>query len=203
MMGLMWYDGSNASSTLTSVIMGTSTSLTLTPKSPEAANSAAGAGAVYIAYLLSAPQNASSTITATFGKGHGEFMNAFCDDFAHNSGTVAFDSDAIASGSGTTINTPSIPVTGSTDLLYSVGGGNGGITGIGGSWQLGGGGISADASASAFIGNATSTTAVSMSNSSGVWDAIGASFKFTAAAAGGSGPSVKFRGGGNPSVKFR
>jgi len=90
---------------------------TLTPLSPfTGAN-----GNCAIAYLLSAPANATAAITATW-TGGGTIV-LFADEFFLSGGTVSFDGD-VALFNGTcvsfTANAPSISPGASSDLCYAV-----------------------------------------------------------------------------------
>jgi len=180
--GIMWFNGTNPSSTITSVKDASNTVYTVTPHSPQA-DVPHTAGTPYIAYLASAPSTAKKTITVTFGTtiGGSGAADAYCDDFTvTGAGAVAFDSDAASAGSGTAINLPSVPVTGSNDLLYSMVADSGGVSAVNAPWTIGGVGvISTDGSVAAYDLSANVNTTVNMTSagSSDTWNSVGASFK--------------------------
>lgn len=75
------------------------------------------AGWVGLAYLI-APSNIGKTMTVTFNKAYNGAAVIWVDDFNPNGQTATYDSGAAANGSGT-INTPTIPVAGSHELVYA------------------------------------------------------------------------------------
>jgi hypothetical protein len=98
---------------------GNNNSYTVTPGSPSA--NIAGTGYTYLAYLLSAPANADKTLTLSWTTAS-TGPRAWADEFSLGGRTASFDKDAAAtapSGTGTTINTPSITPTGSGELLFA------------------------------------------------------------------------------------
>jgi len=98
---------------------------TVTPNSPSTFQT--GAGMVWLAYLLSAPSNASATINISWTGGG--LMEAWIDIFNYTQ-TCFFDKDVAANtGTGsTTISTPSITPTNSGSLLYATAAAGGTIT---------------------------------------------------------------------------
>jgi hypothetical protein len=134
------------------------------------------AGLIAQAYLLSAPANASKTVTVTFNKTIAAAA-LWIDDFNPNGGIVAVNSaTTFASGSGTAINLPSIAVTSSGDLLASVASTSNAITGANSPWTANAGGIQAG-NLAAWDASASTTTAVNFTALSGSWNALGMSFK--------------------------
>jgi len=96
-----------------------SNAYTVSPSSPVSGVPVGYIGFLFLAYLLVAPANASKTITATFSMATGGYAGIFADEFAPTGGTPVFDSDAAATGTGSSAHSPSVPVAGSTELLYS------------------------------------------------------------------------------------
>lgn len=81
----------------------------------------ASAGQSWLAYLLNAPANATSTINLSWTT-NSVSPSAWGDEFSYT-GTLAFDKDAKATaGPGTTVNTPTIIPSNSGELLYAVAG---------------------------------------------------------------------------------
>jgi len=86
----------------------------------------AGGDFIGIAYLLSAPSGAGSTVTATFSETTAGYAYIGCFETHRSSGTWTFDSytttpspaGGTSSGSGV-ITSPSCTVTGANDFLYS------------------------------------------------------------------------------------
>lgn len=113
--GIMWYGGGATGTSIVSVKDGNNNDYTVTPSSPSLY--VATAGQIFLAYLLSAPANADKTVTVTFND---TIAAAICwiDEFSSTGGTPTFDSDDKGTGIGTAINTPTVPVNGSNELLY-------------------------------------------------------------------------------------
>jgi hypothetical protein len=114
--GLFFY-GSSAPSSV-SIKDANSNAYTITPHSP--ATYSNGKGWIYAAYLLSAPSNASKSITATWT--NGEYAEIYAEEFSVSGGTQGFDTDVAQSNttnSSTTISLPSITPSSSGELLYS------------------------------------------------------------------------------------
>jgi hypothetical protein len=86
-----------------------------TPNSPS--GFASGVGTTSLFWLI-APANASSTINVTFSAG-GTSNAISADEFSFSGGTATFDKDIAATGSGATVNTPSITPTNSGSLVYA------------------------------------------------------------------------------------
>ena len=90
-------------------------SYTITPNSPSALQS--GAGQVWMAYLPSAPSNATNTITISYTGSAS--VAAWADEFS--GGPFSFDKDvsAVNGNAGTTVNTPTLTPKVSGELLYA------------------------------------------------------------------------------------
>lgn len=145
---------------------------TVTPQSPAPlVNDGTGnTGATYLAYMGEAPANASATITATWtGTTGTSGVQIFADEF-HSTTGCGFDTSAEASNAtpGTTINTPSVTPTYANSLLYAVAGSCGTVSGVGGAWVAGGGGVQ-DGDEAEYILSASAATAVNFGNSSSGW----------------------------------
>lgn len=131
-------------------------------------------------YLLSAPANANATITCS---GTGIVSNGmWVDEFSY-SGTSHFDKDAIATGTGTTVNTPTITPTNANSLLYSGAGEAATITAPTAGATLGvwtgSAGAIVNGNMAEYDLSATSNTAVQYTTTSGAWTAIVAAFYTT------------------------
>lgn len=88
---------------------------TTTPNSP---SFGATPGSTYLAYLLSAPSNATAAITATWTTA--AVVNAWADEFSWTGVQPVFDQDVEITGTGTTSFTfLSITPTYSNSLIYS------------------------------------------------------------------------------------
>ena len=177
---------------------------TVTPNSPE--NSAGGL--VYLAYLLSAPANANKTITATWTTS--VFASIWADEFSVSGGTAAFDKDAKGTGSGTTVNLPSITPAGAGELLYSCMGNSGstitaptaGGASTNGVWTGAAGGISTNGQGgdAEYDLNASAATPVNYTQTSATWSAMAMAFIFTPVASGknvGVVTGISLQGGPN------
>lgn len=148
-------------------------SYTITPNSPSTNQS--GAGQVWLFYLLSAPANATATITASWTTS----ANAagYADEFSYT-GTATFDKDVPANTgvAGTAINTPTINPTNANSLLYAVSAAGGTISAptngaTQGVWT-GVAGIITDGDMGEYVLSATGSTAVNYVQSSGTWSGM-------------------------------
>lgn len=136
-------------------------------------------GFIFIAYLLSAPANASKTVNLVFSSSTGGFAAAFADEFKPSCGTATLDSGPPGStGSSNLANSPTIPVSGTSDLLYGV------VTtlnttgaGVGGSWVNVGTVVSVSWTAAYQLSASTGTPVAFQFGTTIPWAAIGASFK--------------------------
>jgi hypothetical protein len=149
---------------------------TITPNSPSALQS--GAGQVWMAYLLSAPSNASKTITISYTGSVS--VGAWADEFS--GGPFSFDKDVSAANSvaGTTVNTPTLATAASGELLYAAAGVNGDISAPTagetlGSWTGAGGAITAG-NMSEYDLSASGTVAVQFTSSPSTWAAMAMAF---------------------------
>jgi hypothetical protein len=147
---------------------------TVTPNSPSSAQFSS-AGAVFLAYLLEAPINASATITATFNQtiAAGTIR---AEEFSLSSGySATLDTDIVGSGTtGTAINSPSITPASATELLYSCAVPGHSITSANSPWTQDAAGIDANGCDGEYIlSSASGATAVNYTvNISGPWGAM-------------------------------
>jgi hypothetical protein len=155
-----------------SVTDGNNNMYTLSPHSTYAGNGTYGS--VTLAYLLSAPSNASATITANWS--NSARADIFVEEFSYR-GTANFDQDAAGNGTGTAVNTPSITPTQSGELLFSVVVVGQSVTapppgGTQGPWTGGGGAIDGNGNSDEYDLSASSATAVVYTqNNSDYWNA--------------------------------
>jgi hypothetical protein len=151
---------------------GNSNSYTITPNSPQ---SSAGGGNTYLAYLLSAPGNATAAITASWTTAAPCSM--WADEFSWSGTAPVFDQDVIGTGTAVTANLPSVTPTYSGSLLYSGCGSGGTITaptagGTLGVWTGATGGV-LDGDMAEYDLSATGATAVQYTqNASNQWSAM-------------------------------
>lgn len=137
-------------------------------------------GAVYEAYLLVAPANATKTITVTFGAS-GAFVSAFAAEFTVGSGPAVFNSaPAAATGTGTTINSPTVTQNGNGDLLIGAMVTAHSVTAANNGW------VSTETLATTYgdclgyVLSSSGNKALDFTvNISGGWSAVGMSFKET------------------------
>jgi hypothetical protein len=163
LVGTMWYTGS-AETTTESIEDGNSNVYTIATTTPDADESA---GTPSVAYLLSAPANASAAITASFGV-NGD-VAIWCDDFTVSGGTASFDDAGNGSGTGNP-NAPTLSATGPVDLFYALATTQGSMTAISTPWQYGGG-LTQDGSwgEQGAYATSTSATTVNFTNSGSDW----------------------------------
>ena len=147
---------------------------TVTPNSPSSAQFSS-AGAVFLAYLLNAPSNASATITATFNQTI-DAATIRAEEFSLSSGySATLDTDIVGSGTtGTAINSPSITPASATELLYSCAVPGHSITSANSPWTQDAAGIDANGCDGEYIlSSASGATVVNYTvNTSGPWDAM-------------------------------
>jgi hypothetical protein len=176
-----WFNGANGNPASLTVADSASNSYTKSTNSPAQAGGSA-AGHAYVFYLLSAPSNATKTITATYtDPGSGGATEILADDFTVTAGTVSFDQDIAGSGgTGTTINTPTVAIS-SSGLEFCYGVPSGSVSSVNTPFTQGG--IGADGSATGYILSTSISNTVSMSCSSSTWNSMGASCLFTPAVA--------------------
>ena len=112
-----FYNIGGGGTTIATILDGNINSYSVTTNSPSTYNSACGQ--VFLAYLLSAPANANKTITVTFV----DTINSavvWAREFAVTGGAVSFDSEAedqTTAGVDNLVDTPTITVTGSSELV--------------------------------------------------------------------------------------
>jgi hypothetical protein len=168
-------NGNNTAPTVT-VADANSNHYTVTAASP-GGNVTTYNGFLYIAYLLSAPANASKTITATMSSTDGGYAALFVDEF-HPNCSASLDSGT-ASGTGTAgpATSPTVSVSGTSDLLYAIVTTTNQTASTGSPWTAAGSGSVVSGSWIAeYKMDATANTAVNFSLSA-AYAAIGASFK--------------------------
>lgn len=178
--GFAWGDGSTTNPPASLVIQDSNGNVyTKSTNSPD--NHDANTGVVYNFHLDNAPANASKTITATFSDpGAGGFSEITADDFTVSGGVSQFDQDAKGSGTGTTMNTPTVPRSGTGQLLFFYGATQNGATSVNSPWTQGT--ITAFQNATGYILNASADTAVAATINSGLWDTVGSSYKIVSSA---------------------
>lgn len=170
------WTGTTSGPALVSVKDGNGNSYTITPKSPSSLY-VTQFGAVWLAYLLLAPLNASATITATFAASISDEAVIWAREFSHTgSGIVVFDTDEIGSGNDlASTNTPIITPTYPNSLLYAAATVSGTIASAGAPWTIGN--IEATSGwADEYLLSATAATAVSLLQNSATWDSMAMSF---------------------------
>ena len=163
LVGFATYFTSATSTTITSVKDSNNNSYTISPQSP-IFNADTNTTEMGIAYLLSAPSNASNTITVTWGKAStgGHLTSIWCDDFSLSSGYVAvFDSDATATGTTDSVNAPTTSVSGN-DIVYSTVSTKADVTALNSPWLDGGGAGGGLEAYSGYVANTTSPVAANM-----------------------------------------
>jgi hypothetical protein len=177
--GVAWGDGSTTNLPASiSVQDANGNAYTKSTNSPD--NNNANTGVVYNFYLANAPANASKTITATFSNpGAGGFAEITADDFAVSGGTASFDADAKGSGTGTTANTPTITQVGAGELFFFYMTTQNGTSSVNAPWTQGA--ITAFSDATGYLLSSSGNQAIAATITSGLWDAVGMSFKITAA----------------------
>jgi hypothetical protein len=155
---------------------GNSNAYTITPNSPQ---SSAGGGNQYLAYLLSAPGNATAAVTASWVTNSPVSM--WVDEFSWSGTSPVFDIDVGGTGTAVTANLPSITPTYSASLIYSGCGSAGTITaptagGTLGVWTGATGGI-LDGDMAEYDLSVTGAQAVQYTqNASSQWSAMAMSF---------------------------
>jgi len=171
-----------SSLTLSTVKDANGNSYTVTPSSPSNAQSAS-AGETWLAYLLSAPTNASATVQATFTTAPPVGSRMYIDEFSVTGGVQVFDKDAVGSGTaGTTINTPTIVPAFASELLYAAVSLAQTITAAGSPWTLG---FGFSGTGNEYDLSSSSSTPVNFSqNFSGAWDSMAMAFYISGPATG-------------------
>lgn len=176
------FAGSNVPTSISSIVDANGNVYTLSASSPKVSDG--GSQQLWLAYLI-APANAHKTVTVTFAANFSSCA-LWIDEFA-GSPTILFDSDASGTGTGTTINTPTVPVT-SEDLLYAVAV-SGTISSVNNPWTANDGGIIAAQAVALYDVRASTNTAFDLTGS-GDWTGLGMSFKSRMALAEMQAPAI-------------
>lgn len=187
-LSVTFFDGTGTPPTINSIQDENGKTYTVSTNSP-APDTAHLTGMTFLAYMI-VPSGAGQTISITFSK---NFTNciAHYDEFNLSVGTPTFDSDAVSIDgvSGSTATTPTVPVNSSDDLIFGHVAASTSVNSVNTPWVAAGiqdafGGFNG------YVLGASSGTAFNWTlSSSGVYSAIGMSFK---AASGVSRPM--FRG---------
>lgn len=160
------------------IVDGNSNAYTLSPNSPSGND---GTSRVWLFYLLSAPSNANNVLTITW-TGGSVTWSAQAEQFSPGVSGQAFDTDITATGSGNTINSPTITPTKANSLLWATGiNTSGSIFGpiqnqSQGVWTGAAAGIGNSIVCSEYDLSASSGSAVSMTGGSASWAAAAMSF---------------------------
>jgi hypothetical protein len=161
-------------------------SYTVTPLSPSTFQT--GCGQVWLAYLLSAPANASATINLSWTT-TAQTAPAWVDEFSFTGGSAAFDLDVANNTgvAGTTINTPSITPAGAGELLFAGAAAGGTISApvaggasTNGVWTGAAGAITSGDMAEYRLSSSSGATAVNYTQSSGAWSGMAMALKIVA-----------------------
>lgn len=128
-----------------------------------------------IYYLANAPANANKVITFN-GSGVSNFYSLFVAEFSGVKTSSPLERDNTGSGTGTTVNSPSVTTTNNGDLLIGCCESNNGITSAGSPWT----GVSTIPAsgdyAEYFIQSSSGAQAVNFAQTNGTWGAIEAAF---------------------------
>lgn len=118
--GGQFYDGTMIGPTVSSVVDSAGNAYTLAPCN-SGNNRVDSAGYVWVAYLLSAPANATKAITVTYSKSL-NYAALFGGEFISPPGLPTYDACAVAGAATGPVTTPSVTITGTHELLFAVGG---------------------------------------------------------------------------------
>lgn len=197
LVSVLWFSGAGTPPAILTVTDGNANVYTKTPNSPSSGQAAAS-GFTYIFYLV-APSNASKTITIAYTlPTPSNFVAALVDDFTVSGATPTLDGDVTGSGTtGTTVNTPTVPVSGTNELAYCCASPENSISLVNSPWTLGV--IGAGDFTSAYILSRSSSVALNMTQASGHWSSNGVSFSQGAAA----NTDPPFGQGSQPSSHYR
>jgi hypothetical protein len=186
---LLWYDGTNNTAGTVAISDGSGHSLTVqTPSNARPTT----AGLVYLAYGIVAA-GWGATWTATFNTtGGAGLASLYIAEFGVSGGTAAFDQAATGTGAtGAPINTPTINVSGTGELLYAAAVSDHQVSTVDSPWTTIAAGIGTNFSEGVgYILSANSNTAVAMTQNVSVstgWDSAAMSFTFTPATVGTGG----------------
>lgn len=175
--GGFWFDGAG-SSAVTSVLDANSNAYTQAVNSPETTN-AATAGVPYLFYRLVAPANADKTVTITWASA-ASYTSAFIAEFTATSLPAILDTSAKGSGTGTTLNTPTVTRTGSNELMVLNGAVQHAITAANSPWTSLETLPLAHGNCLAYILDRSTDAAANLTiDASSTWDAVGMSFQMT------------------------
>lgn len=181
----LWYDGTNNNAGTVTIADGNSNAYTVTSASPSNTRPTT-AGVVYLAYFI-ASGTPHATITVSYTTASA-LKVVSVDRFPVSGGTAAFDSNAAGTGTtGAAINTPTVTVSGSNELVYSAGLSDHVINSVDSPWtQIYAGAVSDPTFASGvgYILARSSNVAIAMTENSSAagtsgWDSMGMSFTFT------------------------
>lgn len=113
-------------------------------------------------YLLNAPSNASKTVNITLTLISGGFGAFFLDEFSVSPGPAVFDGDipGTSSTAAAVCIVPTVPITGTKDLLYASVTTTNRTTGAGSPWTGNAGGVASNSWFAEYEANATTGTAV-------------------------------------------
>ena len=189
----IWYNGGTSNPGVVAIKDGSLNVYQLSPSSP-VINIAAGDGTAILAYLV-VPAGASKAITITTVNNIGSsgVITLWVGEFNDSSGTPGFYQDAVGTDSGTpsvTVSTPTIPVSGTANLLFALCIPDTTIVSANGVWTAlvasGAGSlpnVGGPGDAAVYDLSASSATALNLTqNTSGNWGSIGMSFTPTSAA---------------------
>lgn len=131
-------------------------------------------GGVCVAYLIEPTGSGGKTITVTATVNTGACTClTYVEDWPVTGGTVAFVSSEAGTGTGTTVNTPTV---GAGALMWSYAAPTTSLSGVGGGWTESANGFVEGDGAEHILGGA-SGTATNFSVPSSTWDDIGMTFK--------------------------
>lgn len=174
--GIIYFSGGSLGSSIISILDGNSNSYIVTAASPSGYD--INAGQVFLSYLLVAPVNSNKTITITFND---PISTGICwaDEFLPDTGNVAvFDNSIAGSGTGLTVNSPTVTPTHTNSLLYAASGQSGALdASSGGPWTAAGGGAVTFGNASEYILSTSIATPLNFPYSqNGSWSSMGMAF---------------------------
>ena len=146
------------------------------------------AGTSCVAYLICPAGGCGTVITATASGTCTSGCNEFVDPFTVTLGTLAIDGNGVAGGGaacGATagcINTPTVTLSGTGELIYTGSTHQHAITAVCGSWTAITAGITNGNWAEYQLAAASSQATCFNVNTVGTWDSMGMAFTFTTSA---------------------
>jgi len=146
----------------------------VTPNSPSASSGAY----TWMAYLLSAPTNASQSIIATFSLVT-TTAQIYGEEFSISAGTQVFDTDATGTGTGTTVNTPAITPANAGELIYGACSPGGSIFNANAPWTPSAGGVGGGdlaGGAEYLLASAAGPNPLNFSQSFSIWASMAMAF---------------------------